>query len=140
MPKKKTPKKAPDKQVKNRNNLRLVSKPTQFKKGVSGNPKGRPKKEDCLTSLLQEELAKIDPEDKHKRTHAELVVLATIRLARKGNAAALREVWERSDGKVKDRLEVKETMSDQAVLLSEVFTLEELKDMQKRINKYRAKR
>ena len=113
-----------------------------FQKGNSGNPKGRPKKADCLTSLMKEELAKIDPEDKHKRTHAELVVLATIRLARKGNAAALREVWERSDGKVKDRLEVKETSrpSDQAILLSKVFTLEELKDIEKRMERYNAKR
>ncbi len=132
MPKKKTTKKAT---VKQRKNTGKVANLKSWKPGQSGNPKGRPQKEDCLTSLMKEELAKIDPEDKHKRTHAELIVLATIRLARKGNAAALKEVWERSDGKVKDKLEVKETsgMSDQAVLLSEVFTLEELKDMQKRI-------
>ena len=78
--------------------------PTRFKKGQSGNPQGRPKKADCLTSLLKEEIEKVDPEDKHKRTYKELIVITTMRLAMKGNAAALREVWERMDGKVKDEV------------------------------------
>ncbi len=118
-----------------RSNVFQMGNTAGFKKGVSGNPEGRPSKEDCLTSIMKEKLAEVDPKDANKLTRAELVVVATIELAKKGNAAALKEVWERSDGKVKDKLEVKETsgMSDQAVLLSEVSTLEELKDMQKRI-------
>jgi len=35
------------------------------------------------------------------RTWKELIVIATLRLAMKGNAAALREVWDRVDGKVR---------------------------------------
>ena len=72
----------------------------RWKKGVSGNPRGWLKKQDCLTSLLKEEIAKICPADREKRTWKELMVLATLQLAIKGNAAALKEVWERLDGKV----------------------------------------
>ena len=71
-----------------------------WKPGQSGNPKGRPKKNICLTSLLKEEIAKLNPEDKKKRTWGELIVLATMRLAIKGNATALKEVWARIDGRV----------------------------------------
>ncbi len=98
--KKTTKKKIGGKQRKNVTNL------TSWKKGQSGNPKGRPKKADCLTSLLKEEIEKTDPEDEHKRTHIEMIVLATMRLAKQGNATALREIWERMDGKVRDKLEL----------------------------------
>jgi hypothetical protein len=54
-----------------------------------------------LTSLLKEEIEKINPRDKEKRTWMELVVLATIKLAIKGHPAVLREVWDRVDGKVR---------------------------------------
>ena len=72
----------------------------QWKKGVSGNPRGRPKKQDSLTSLLKAEIKKICPADRQKRTWEELMVLATLQLAMKGNAAALKEIWERLDGKI----------------------------------------
>jgi hypothetical protein len=36
----------------------------------------------------------------YDKTWSELIVIATMSLAIKGNATALREVWERSDGKV----------------------------------------
>src|SRR5262245_64931630 len=52
-------------------------------------------------SNLKEELEKTSPADKEGRTWKELIVLATLKLAMKGNAAALREVWERVDGKVR---------------------------------------
>lgn len=71
----------------------------RWKKGVSGNPRGRPKKQDSLTTLLQEEIAKICPADREKRTWKELIVRATLQLAMKGNPTALKEVWERLDGK-----------------------------------------
>lgn len=71
-----------------------------FKKGGSGNPSGRPKKEACLTSLLKEEIEKIHPTDKDKKTWKQLIVEATMRLAIKGNATALKEIWGRCDGKV----------------------------------------
>jgi hypothetical protein len=58
-----------------------------------------PKKQDSLTTLLQEEIAKICPADREKRTWKELVVRATLQLAMKGNATALKEIWARLDGK-----------------------------------------
>uniref|UniRef100_A0A6M3JXB4 DUF5681 domain-containing protein n=1 Tax=viral metagenome TaxID=1070528 RepID=A0A6M3JXB4_9ZZZZ len=75
-------------------------KESQWGKGQSGNPKGRPVKGDCLTSLLKDEIEKICPDDKDGKTWKELIVIATMRLAIEGNKAALKEVWERVDGKV----------------------------------------
>jgi hypothetical protein len=72
----------------------------RWKKGTSGNPRGRPKKQDCLTHLLRDEIQKMCQTDWQKRTWKELIVLATLQLAMKGNATALKEVWERLDGKV----------------------------------------
>ncbi len=83
-----------------KNRRRLPPVETRWKKGESGNPKGRPKKQDSLTSLLREEIKKICPADREKRTWKELIVGATLQLAMKGNAAALREVWDRLDGKI----------------------------------------
>ncbi len=82
-----------------KNRRRLPPVETRWKKGESGNPKGRPKKQDSLTSLLKEEIEKICPADREKRTWKELIVRATLQLAMKGNATALKEVWERLDGK-----------------------------------------
>lgn len=82
-----------------KNRRRLPPVETRWKKGESGNPKGRPKKQDSLTSLLKEEIKKICPADREKRTWKELIVRATLQLAMKGNATALREVWDRLDGK-----------------------------------------
>ncbi|MDA2928732.1 DUF5681 domain-containing protein [Acidobacteria bacterium AH-259-O06] len=102
-------------------------KQSRWKPGLSGNPKGRPKKSECLTSILKEEIAKIDPEDRKKRTWVELVAIATIKLAIKGNATALKEVWERMDGKVKQDLGLEPTAPIQ-VLNYEVSKLRQLSD------------
>ena len=74
-------------------------KKRKWKKGESGNPNGRPKGSG-LTDLLLKEIEKIHPTDKDKKTWKQLIVEATMRLAIKGNAAALHEIWERIDGKV----------------------------------------
>lgn len=77
-----------------------------WKPGQSGNPNGRPRKAECLTSLLKEEIEKMCLSDKLKRTWKELLVIGTMRLAIAGNATALKEVWERMDGKVTQPLGV----------------------------------
>lgn len=71
----------------------------KWKKGQSPNPAGRPKGTG-LKDLLLAEIKKINHDDKLKRTWGELVVSATIRLAIAGNSAALKEVWERIEGRV----------------------------------------
>lgn len=89
------------KQQQPRNNGRpLPPVEKRWKKGTSGNPRGRPKKQDCLTDLLRQEIQKICPADREKRTWKQLIVRATLQLAMKGHPTALKEVWERVDGKV----------------------------------------
>ena len=73
---------------------------TRWKKGISGNPRGRPKKQDRLAILLRKELGKICPADRAGRTWEELLILASLQLALKGNPTAFKEVWERLEGKV----------------------------------------
>lgn len=77
----------------------MPDKQGQWKKGQSGNAKGRPAKYASLTSLLKIEIEKVAPRDREKRTWKELIVLATMKLALKGHPQALREIWERLDGK-----------------------------------------
>ena len=77
----------------------------RWKAGESGNPRGRPRKEECFTDLLKEELEEIeDLKDKNgnligRTNWWRLLVKATLRLAVKGNSTALKEVWDRIDGK-----------------------------------------
>jgi hypothetical protein len=96
----------------------------RWKKGVSGNPRGRPKKQDSLTSLLREEIDKICPADKEQRPWRSLIVRATLQLAMKGNPVALREVWDRLDGKLKQSLHHSGT-GNQPVVMRLVFPGEE---------------
>ena len=84
----------------------------RWKPGQSGNPKGRPPKQESLTSLLKEELDKISSEDAEGRTWRELIVLATLRLAIVGNKTALKEVWDRSDGRVLKEIEVTDNRAE----------------------------
>ena len=91
---------AGDKHRRNTGKLRPPWKP-----GQSGNPMGRPPKHECLTSLLKEELDRIGPGDKRGRTWRELIVLATLELARKGHPVALREIWQRADGRLPQAIE-----------------------------------
>lgn len=85
-------------------------RPHWFKKGQSGNPKGRPKKEAMLTPLLEKMIKQLcpdglDPKNQmmqlfgKKLTWKERVVFATLFGAIKGNPACLQEIWNRLDGK-----------------------------------------
>lgn len=71
----------------------------QWKKGKSGNPRGRPRKMQSLTSLFKQELEKPCPADSQGRTWKELVALAIVQHAMKGNAQLLREFWDRLAGR-----------------------------------------
>ena len=70
-----------------------------FKKGQSGNPKGRPIKDLTLTSLLKEEITKIPAEEKEGRTWRQLLVLAWLSGSLK-NPILLKELLDRLEGKV----------------------------------------
>jgi len=69
---------------------------TQFKKGESGNPDGRPKKEESLTDLMREFLRKI-PEGE-KKTYKELFIRKCFSIAMKGDIAAMKMIWNYLEG------------------------------------------
>ena|SRR5687767_12931804 len=72
----------------------------RWKKGESGNPLGRPKKKQGLTSLLNQELEKVCPADSEKRTWKELIALLGVQHALKGNVLLLREIFDRMEGRL----------------------------------------
>src|SRR5574340_1696695 len=72
-------------------------RPYLFKPGQSGNPGGRPKKKP-----LTEELEKIlhsTGRDPQKRTYARRLMESAVKRAIKKSDFALKEVWERTEGK-----------------------------------------
>jgi len=71
-------------------------KNTRFKPGQSGNPRGRPPAEMCLTALLRQALAERDRDG--KRTKARAVIDALISVACEGKTAAIQQVFDRIDG------------------------------------------
>lgn len=79
----------------NKKNLR-----PPWKKGESGNPKGRPTKEECITSIVKEMLEQIHPDDPKKRTWKQLVAEAMLRHTVKGKGDFMKEVLNRTEGKV----------------------------------------
>ena len=76
----------------------------RFKKGETGNSQGRPKLTK-LTEALREQLAEINP-DAPEETIAEQIARALISEAKLGNIAAIREVFDRSEGKAPLTLDV----------------------------------
>ena len=66
-----------------------------FQPGESGNPKGRPPNVRYLSEALNE-LLRANPQE------AKTIILAAIESAKKGNVEALRELWNRAEGKVLD--------------------------------------
>ena len=71
---------------------------TPWKPGQSGNPGGRPKRKP-----LTEQLEKILDEcgrDPQRRTYARRLVESAVKRAIKKDTFALKEIWERTEGKV----------------------------------------
>lgn len=72
---------------------------TQFKKGQSGNPKGRKKGTLSLTTLLRKELARIVDDGKGNKTQRAIrFVQKLMDNADAGNGVAIREVYNRVEG------------------------------------------
>ena len=89
----------------------------RWKKGQSGNPVGRPRKEVCLTSLVKAEL---DAQAEHQgvlltnadgtpKTWAHILASAIVRQAARGNPSALSQLWDRIEGKTKEVFEITDT-------------------------------
>ena len=77
-------------------------KPHMWKKGQSGNPKGRPKKGKRLTDIIEKYLPMVPEIDENPdgKTYQDLIAEALLIGAVKGNAVLIKEVLDRVDGKV----------------------------------------
>lgn len=71
-------------------------RPTTWKPGQSGNPKGRAKKGQTLTDLAIAYLEDIEPGE--KVTRKEQFVKSVAVLAKQGNIAAIKLLWDHIDG------------------------------------------
>jgi Family of unknown function (DUF5681) len=74
-----------------------------FQPGRSGNPRGRPPGEICLTALLRAALAEKDIDG--KRTKARAVIDALVSEACQGKTAAIQQIFDRIDGLLQPILE-----------------------------------
>ena len=72
-------------------------KETQFKKGVSGNPKGKPKGAFSLTTKVKEFLLE---KAKDGETYGEKLKKAAVLRAMTKSDPLMKEIWDRLDGKV----------------------------------------
>lgn len=88
----------PDKQAGNRDEK------GRFIPGMSGNPKGRPKRK-TLSETLMELIDQPCPNDANGKTWREVIILATLSHGIRGNAPLLKEIWDRIDGKATQPLE-----------------------------------
>jgi hypothetical protein len=82
----------------------------RFKKGESGNQKGRPKLT-RLTDALREQLAEMNPHAPEE-TVAEDIARALISEAKNGNVQAIREIGDRTEGKPKQAIDLDMQVSD----------------------------
>ena len=72
---------------------------TPFQPGQSGNPGGRPRLKP-LSDAYRKALSEVDPNDKQKRTRAEVIAEAVVARAIQGDVRALQELTDRAEGKV----------------------------------------
>lgn len=79
-----------------------------FQKGVSGNPAGRPKSA-RLSDALREQLFK---PNKNEKTLADEIAAQLIKLARNGDIQAIKELFDRTEGKPKQSLDVDLNLMD----------------------------
>jgi hypothetical protein len=88
----------------------MAGRPANLKpwpKGTSGNPGGRPKT--CpITTALRELLEQPVPGDKQNRTYAQRVALKMVERAIRGDVQAAREIANRVEGRVAERIAIRE--------------------------------
>ena len=85
----------------------------QWKKGQSGNPKGRPVGSVNLTNRIrmavEQVVQKATSEDERDKTVGDLLVESAIEAAKKGNHHFFKEIIARTDGKVADHVIIEST-------------------------------
>jgi len=93
-----------------------AKRPRGWQKGQSGNPKGRPKGDICLTTHIKRVLAEVCEDPKADgRTYAELFARALIANAIKGNGPAIKEILNRVDGVTKQTIDLALRTHEQAL-------------------------
>ena len=75
-----------------------------FIKGTSGNPNGRPKKEESLTYLMEEYLRKIPKGS--KKTRKQQFIEKTVQLAMKGDNTCMKLVYSYLEGQPRQQVEL----------------------------------
>ena len=119
----KTKKKVPEKQGNNREvGYKKPPVGKQFKKGVSGNPNGRPPKEFALNDHIREIANK--PLGRSKKTMLEAVISTVYDEALNGNMTAVNFLADRILGKPAQTLGVKD-ISDEPI---KVFDIDGMED------------
>ena len=84
-------------------------KDTKFKKGQSGNPKGRPKESFSLLTILKRELQQIPPElkGKERKMYADMLVKKQLYKAIiEGDEQSIKLIWNYVEGVPKGNLEI----------------------------------
>lgn len=87
------------------------NKDTQFKKGESGNPLGKPVGTKSLSTILKnmlEEEIDVELEDgtKQKKPFQDVIIRALIKQAKKGNMKAIQEIFDRVEGRPNQSIQV----------------------------------
>jgi hypothetical protein len=81
---------------------------TQFKKGVSGNPGGRPKRTP-LADACRDVLALSVPDDPEGRTYAQKIAATLAEMAAEGDIGATRELADRAEGRARQSIEIEQS-------------------------------
>ena len=89
---------------------------TRWKKGQSGNPNGRPRKDNNIGDLLEELMNAVCPADSENRTYAHQLVRSLVHQGLIGNLGAIKEIFNRLAGRVPfliERIGVSSNQPDQ---------------------------
>jgi len=81
----------------------MANRPQLFKKGQSGNPKGRPKRDWTVAGLIEEAM---EAEDETGIPYKKAVYDKLVLLAKKGDVMAIKEINNRLDGMPKQSVEI----------------------------------
>jgi len=115
---------------------KLPPKKNRFKKGQSGNPKGRPKgvlnRKTIIRKFLEAEEEVKNPinKEKEKLSQAEIMTLSMIKQARGGNVRAFELLFDSAFGKIPDVIH-----NEKKINLSDKEIKKRIKNLRKKINK-----